>query len=703
MPRKILLTALTAVLLISDLCFAVGALYARRARSTDDSFPLWLKTYDSDVTITDQMAVTHIDHVFKNETSMQLEGLFIFPLPKNAIVTELALWINGVRVVGEVYESDTARAIYESIVRRRIDPALLEYLGDNVFKLSVFPIEPNGNAMSERRIEITYAELLPYEGGNIEYNFFMNTIDMSSKALERASVDIDLSTQKKIIALSSTTHSASDGLVIQKESDYSYSITYGEENTESEKDLRIYYELENTDYALTHLTYVPDPVSGMFFDSQGDDSYYLLWVTPPDNVTQEQIIKKNIVFVADISSSMSGTRMTQLRKSLNSMVGMLNQNDMFNIIAFNTGIYKFKPDLVEADESSIAEALQFVNELGEVGLTNIEDALRQALKSSWEDTTMNAIVFLTDGTPTWPTTSTAATILDMVETENTNDVIIFSFGIGDDIEEPLIAQLAKNNSGLFQLITDDDSIGMIMENFMEKVSHPLIKNIAMNYGDLDRYDFYPRSAPNLYAGTQFAQLGRYRNTGSFHITFSGDVGSKSLFMDQTLPFPSETHNHPFVARMWASSKIDYLLDEISIYGEQDELLNAVKVVGKKYGIITPYTSMLVLEPTDVIEDKISPLQNAIKLFKNYPNPFNASTTLRYSIPRLANAEKISLKIYDARGKMIRILVDELTMGGNYVVEWDALDYNGSKVSSGFYVAVLEVGKIRQMIRMRLIR
>ncbi len=141
--RKMLL--LLMLLLISyQSLYAVGALYALRPLSNESGTPLRLVSYDATVSITDQIAVTHVDHLFKNESSSRLEGIFVFPLPKGAIVTELALWINGKRVVGDMMERDTTRAVYESIVRKSIDPALLEYMGDNVFKLSVFPIEPDG-------------------------------------------------------------------------------------------------------------------------------------------------------------------------------------------------------------------------------------------------------------------------------------------------------------------------------------------------------------------------------------------------------------------------------------------------------------------------------------------------------------------------------------------------------------------------------
>lgn len=705
MFRPTFATLITIILFFAKSVFAIGSLYARKPLTNNSFFPLWLKNYNATVTITDQMAVTHVDQTFKNETNQRLEGIFFFPLPKNAIVMELILWINGVPVQAQVMDSDTAQSIYENTVQDLIDPALLEYMGDNIFKLSVFPIEPNGHQMSERRIEITYAELLPFDNGNIEYRYLMKTANLSSKPVERASISIDLSSQKEIVSLISPTHDNTGGIVITKVSDYAYTITYGEENAHSEKDLKLLYQPKNENFELNHLTYVPNTDSAMFFDSVGDDSYYLLWVTPPDTISQSQIIKKNVAFVADISSSMAGDRIVQLCKSLNTMVDMLNPKDMFNIVVFNTSTRSFKDDLVSADSpENLKGAHTFINELGEAGMTNMEEAFKVSLNSSWDDTSVNAVVFLTDGKPTWPISTSAGTVLDTVSKYNTDSASIFTFGIGDEVEEPFLKLLAKQNSGFSIMIMEDDSIDIVMESFMKKISYPLIKNITIDYDGFDKYDIFPRTLPNLYTSSQMTILGRYRNTGTFTVTFSGNVGSQPFSLSSDLTFPSSMPNHPFVARMWASTKIDFLLDEIEIHGKVPELVNAVKYLGKRYCIITPFTSFIVIEdnPTS-IQDKTVPYANAVALYQNFPNPFTNVTTIKFSVPISQKAVVMQLRIFDSRGRLVHTLIDEMTMGGNYLVKWDGKDDSGRSLGSGYYIAWLKAGNVIKMIKMRLLK
>ena len=682
--------------------FAVGALYARRALSSDNATPLWLEKYDASVTITDQMAVTHVDQTFKNETSNRLEGIFIFPLPENAIVTELALWINGVRVVGSVMANDTAQAKYDSIVRKKLDPALLQYLGNNVFKLSVFPIEPVGNAMCERRIEVTYAELLPYNTGTVEYTFYMNTINLTPKPVQRASCVFDWTSQKKIVSFSSPTHDNSSGLSIVKSSDTHYSGVLGNENTQSEKDLKLDCIFQNDSYALNHLTYTPRTDSlKMFYDSLGDNSYFLLWITPPDTAKP---LKKNVCFVADISSSMTGIRITQLKQSLKAMVSMLAPMDMFNIIAFSTSIQPLSSGLIKADSTNKAVAISFINQLSEMGLTDMEDALKTAFKTSaWDDSSANALVFLTDGKATWPVSTSSAKIIDSVKTYNTKQTSVFTFGIGNDLDSGFLKLLAKQNSGFSTLIAADDSISSIMNSFMHKISYPLIKNNTVNFGALETFDVLPNPLPNVYSGTQVTILGRYKGTSTATITFKGLRALDTIVLQQNLEFPAST-SHPFVPRMWASSKINTLLDQIAMYGQQAELINQVKLLGKKYAIITPYTSMLVIEPaaTLPLEDKTASYK--LPQLTNTPNLISSFTLIRYTLPKLTVPQKITLKIFDARGRLIRDLVKDVVMGGNFVVRWDVKNNAGTMAPAGMYLAVLESSAgTRLMLQLKVVR
>jgi hypothetical protein len=174
-----------------------------------------------------------------------------------------------------------------------------------------------------------------------------------------------------------------------------------------------------------------------------------------------------------------------------------------------------------------------------------------------------------------------------------------------------------------------------------------------------------------------------------------------------LSFPQSEKNHPFIPRMWASAKITALLDQIALYGERAELKDAVKKLGIRYGMVTPYTSLIAIEntgvkPGQVIEDKTHRITGRLTLAQNLPNPVVTTTMLRYAIPQRSSLQRVSIRIYDARGRLVRKLVDEMTMGGNFLVTWDANDGKGKRVTAGLYFAVLETAGSRSMIQMRVL-
>jgi hypothetical protein len=238
---------------------------------------------------------------------------------------------------------------------------------------------------------------------------------------------------------------------------------------------------------------------------------------------------------------------------------------------------------------------------------------------------------------------------------------------------------------------------------MRKISYPLIKNITVSYGGLQTYDVLPKAMPNLYAGAQLAVLGRYRNSGAFTVAFGGSQGAKEIVLQQRLQFPRPGAGHPFVPRIWASAKIEYLLAQIAQYGEQTELVNDVKRLGIKYGIITPYTSMLVVEPTPVLEDKTQALRAGGIALRADVDARAATVKIHYSVPQLKGPARLRLLVYDARGKLVRSLVDEATIGGNFIALWNGRDERGRAVMPGCYIAVLEAGDERQMLPIRLMK
>ncbi|MBN1154648.1 VWA domain-containing protein [candidate division KSB1 bacterium] len=670
---------LFGLLYVSEV-YGVGVLFCRRRWSSEEYNKMWIKKVDVDVDIQDQIAVTHVDQIFYNEMTTSVEATYLFPLPENAMITELIYWFNGKRYVAEIKERQEAVKQYNEKVRQWLDPALLEYLGNNLFRLSIVPINP----LSEVRTEITYVELPPYDFGRTKYKFLLNALDLSPKALETVTLMVNAKSQSPFKFFDSATHQSSTATQITKISDRYYTLFYGDENYYPSKDFILEFETYRDDVRFDVLTYKPTPE-----DSFGTDSFYALWITPPDSITKDEIIPKDIVFTADVSGSMDeGNRIGRVKETIYYFLDLLNPQDRFNIITFSTYVDQFQPDLVQASEPYIAEARDYVFQMYAFGMTDINEAVKSSLSLSYRDTSSNNIIFLTDGMPTIGVTLPSV-IIDSSKIYNTNDVRLFAFGIGEEVSRSFLTRLAKENNAYATYIMDDDSIAIVVKNHYTRISKPVLTDLEITLEGLLNWDVYPKVLSDLYWGTQLLQFGLYTNSGDFDVTLSGNMRSVPIEYSKIVSFADTLGGHRFVPRLWAKSKIDALFEYMEIYGESEEIKNQIIDLSIRFGVLTKYTAFYA-DPTLVEKDKYPNLLRDFMLTQNYPNPFNNYTVIQYTLPDSKNTYTVNLTIYDMMGRVVRRLVNQNQEGGSYSVQWDGLDSNGVRVVSGIYIYVLKV-------------
>ncbi len=152
--------------------------------------------------ITNQIAATSIDQVFYNPNPVRLEGTFLFPVPKGAHLDRFSMELDGKQVEAELLTAEKARHMYEDIVRRLRDPALLEYAGQDVFKVRIFPIEPN----SRKRVQLTYTQLLKPDDGLVNYSLPLSAEKFSAKPLKNLSLKLTLETKSPLKSIYSPNH-----------------------------------------------------------------------------------------------------------------------------------------------------------------------------------------------------------------------------------------------------------------------------------------------------------------------------------------------------------------------------------------------------------------------------------------------------------------------------------------------------------------
>jgi Ca-activated chloride channel family protein len=541
---------------------------------------LAIKYHHVRVTIEDQVATTHVDQVFVNETRHTLEGIYIFPLPEEAAISEFAMWVEGEKIEGKILEKEEARRIYEEIVRKRKDPALLEYIGRNTFRASIFPIPPG----EERRIEVKYSEVLPMDKGLVKYIYPLDTERFSSKPIEEVTISVEIRSREPLKAI----HSPSHEVAIDRIDDYNARVGYEEYDVLPDRDFELYYTISAEDFGLNLLSY----------KKQEEDGFFLLLVAPKVETEEQEIVAKDVIFVLDTSGSMKGEKLHQAKEALSFVLESLNEEDRFNIIAFSTGVRRYSKGLVPADERE--EALRFVRKLRAVGGTDINRAILTALRDVEERPTI--IIFLTDGLPTEGVVEVDS-ILENVKEAAKEVVRIFTFGVGDDVNTILLDTMAQEHRGASAYVRPGQSIEEEVSAFYAKVSTPLLAEVELDFGETEVFDTYPYPLPDIFAGTQLALVGRYREGGSTTITLQGEVNEqRQKFTYEDITFRSEG-GEDFIPRLWATRKIGYLLTQIRLHGESEELIEEIVELSIRYGIITPYTSFLVEEPEEALTDE----------------------------------------------------------------------------------------------------
>lgn len=548
--------------------------------------PLTVKYHRVQVEILNQVARTSIDEVFLNNHSRDIEGMFIFPLPEKASISEFAMYIGDKKVEGEILDSNQARQIYEDIVRRLRDPALLEYIGRNMFRARVFPIPANG----EKRIQLSYTEVLKAERGMVKYLYPLNTERFSRDPIREVSVSAKIDSKIPITNIYSPSHKVS----VKRENENKATLSYEGANIKPDKDFVFYYSFSQDDIGLSFMNWTGP-----------EENYYLLLASPRYAAEKERILNKNLIFAIDSSGSMSGNKIRQAKDAVRFIINHLDEKDRFSIVDFDDGVSPFKPELVPATSQNKEEALKFVDAIEDSGGTNINDALLQALKMIQSGERPNYILFLTDGLPTVGITDTGE-ILKNAGKANQFNSRMFVFGVGYDVNTELLDKISSENRGTSVYVGENEDLEVAVSNYYEKISSPLLSDLNLTFKGIEVSNSYPQALPDLFKGSQLVVLGKYKGEGPITVILTGKVGSqeKKFILENQKLTRDESAN--FLPRLWATRRIGYLLEEIRLHGSNNELVEEVKKLGLKYGIVTPYTSFLVTEKERLVLEAAAP-------------------------------------------------------------------------------------------------
>lgn len=538
---------------------------------------LEIREHDVQVTVNNGIAVTQVTQIFHNQEQRQVEALYTFPVPKGASVASFSMWINGKEMVGEVLEKQRAREIYNSYKATRQDPGLLEQVDYRTFEMRVFPIGPQ----ADQKVQITYYQELDYDHDVATYVYPLATATrkgVDARTTGRFAFGFEAKSAVPMVALESPSHGAAFATV-------KHSEAYWQGNLETTggslaRDIVVACRVERPQTGLDLITSKRD----------GRDGFFCLTLTAGQDVaaTQEGM---DYVFVLDASGSMADSGKLLLSKdAVGAFLNELGSGDRFEVMTFNV-----KPDLAfgglqEVTDQTRKQALEYLGGQEARGGTVLEPAMATAYKYAAADRPLN-VVILSDGL----TEQRERQILLRQIQARPGNTRVFCIGVGNDVNRPLLEQLAEDSGGLSAFISSDDDFPRQARAFRQKLMRPCATALELRFAGVDVIDSEPATVPNLYFGAPVRIYGRYRGGGTAEVTVRGSLAGKEFKQVASLEFPKVDAANPEIDRLWAWHRINRLLKDADRQGDRNAVLEEVVRLGEDFSIATEYTSFLVLE------------------------------------------------------------------------------------------------------------
>jgi Ca-activated chloride channel family protein len=484
---------------------------------------------------------------------------------------------------------DEARRRYEEIVAKNRDPALLEWVGAGMFQTNVFPIPPG----AKRTVTLRYSQLCRKNYGLTDFIFPLSTAKYTSEPLEKLAIHVAVASSTPIKNVYSATHEVK----IDRPDETHAVVTYDAKDLVPGEDFRLFFDSGEGEVAASAISYRP---------KADEDGYFLLLASPDVQAAHDEPLAKTVIFVVDRSGSMSGEKMEQAQEAAKFVLNNLREGDLFNIVAYESEVQTFRPELEKYNGDTRKAAIGYIDGLYAGGGTNIDGALQRALGMLADSKRPTYVIFLTDGLPTAGETSESA-IVEHSEDTNTVRARVFAFGVGYDVNSRLLDKLARANFGLSQYVRPDEDIEASVSALYRKIGAPVMTDVKVTV-DVEGADsiqpvnrIYPEGEFDLFAGDQVVLVGRYRKSGDAKVKLTGKIGDeeKSFDFPAKLVEKSDDDTNAFVAKLWATRRVGDIIDELDLNGRNEELVKELVALATEHGILTPYTSFLADETSDV--------------------------------------------------------------------------------------------------------
>jgi Ca-activated chloride channel family protein len=541
-------------------------------------------------------AVTQVEQAFYNPHPFTVSGRYVFPIPPNAILSNFHAVVEGERQTITHQDSAATNAtLYDNVVQRR-DPSLLQYADweSITFDLSI----PAGGT---RRMTLQYEEVLTPQSGMLHYVYILSTERYSAQPLEHASITVVIDTPTGLATLYSPSHE----ITTEQHSTRQTHVRWQAEDVHPDENFELFFTSAERGFGSGMLT--------GFREKEGPASsvgHVLFLFAPEIAPAQTQTLPKDIVFVIDRSGSMQGEKIKQAHDALSFILGQLNTADRFSIVGFDHRLMLLARTLQKVTGQSISDARDFVNTLQAEGDTDLDAALQTGLailkRSETRPDASKIIIFLTDGLPTAGITDETRIISRVKRTNASLDARLHVFGVGYDVNTHLLDRLAADHNGTVTYVQPAEHVGQprplehALSDFYQRIAHPVLTDIEVDFEGVALTDVYPQSIPDMFQGSSLLLTGRYNVTeasSAITVRVRGRTGAQAH--EYIYPFDlTQTGDHDFVPRLWATRRIGHLLDQVRVDGETSALVDEIRTLGLGYGVVTPYTTFVITAQAD---------------------------------------------------------------------------------------------------------
>ncbi len=554
--------------------------------------PLAVGYHKVNVEIRDQIARTTIEESFVNHTDKQLEGVFYFPLPQGASISDFGMWIGNNLVEADVVEKQRAREIYETILREKRDPGLLEWTGGNIFKARVFPIEPQ----AEKRVKIVYTQVLPLRANQYRYTYGLRSELLRTKPLRELNLTVTVNSTLPLKSVTCPTHSARIA-----ETRHSAQVAFTAQEYIPTRDFEVVCEIDGRQ---SDVVVIPH--------RRGDDGYFMVQLTPPapeGNWRRELVADGKpleIVLLCDTSASMDSEKRKQQAEFVGTILSSLGEKDRFSLAAADVGTVWASKEPLAPTAENIAKARDFLDHRLSLGWTNLEQAFADVVKHSPAGA---QVVYIGDGIVTAGTADPQAFVkrLNRMLTDEkssekagekdgdkTASCLFHAVTVGNSYELTVLNAIATIGGGSVRSIGGDQTPQVVALELLKEISEPGLRDLNVEFRGVKVAAMYPDRLPNLAAGTQQILVGRYLPSGTDQqgeIVVTGHRGDETVRYAAKIDLKDAESGNSFIPRLWARMHLDHLLAQGQSQGVRDQVI----ALSEEFHIMTPYTSLLVLE------------------------------------------------------------------------------------------------------------